>query len=53
LINTPVIMATKYAFAQGLKELRFHLCQKSEHSAAARWATGVYVEDVQLELTDV
>merc|ERR1711977_802317 len=31
-----VIMATKYAFAQGLKELRFHLCQKSDHSAAAR-----------------
>ncbi|KAF2098040.1 NADH dehydrogenase, alpha subcomplex, subunit 2 [Rhizodiscina lignyota] len=29
-------MATKYAFAQGLKELRFHLCQTSEHSAAAR-----------------
>lgn len=29
-------MATKYAFAQGLKELRFHLCQKSDHSAAAR-----------------
>ena len=31
-----VTMATKYAFAQGLKELRFHLCQKSDHSAAAR-----------------
>ncbi|QDS70211.1 hypothetical protein FKW77_006929 [Venturia effusa] len=29
-------MATKFAFAQGLKELRFHLCQTSEHSAAAR-----------------
>ena len=30
-------MASKYAFAQGLKELRFHLCQTSEHSAAARF----------------
>ncbi|KAF1808810.1 NADH dehydrogenase, alpha subcomplex, subunit 2 [Eremomyces bilateralis CBS 781.70] len=29
-------MATKYAFAQTLKELRFHLCQTSEASAAAR-----------------
>ncbi|KAF2404379.1 NADH dehydrogenase, alpha subcomplex, subunit 2 [Trichodelitschia bisporula] len=29
-------MAAKYTFAQGLKELRFHLCQTSEHSAAAR-----------------
>ncbi|KAF2430323.1 NADH dehydrogenase, alpha subcomplex, subunit 2 [Tothia fuscella] len=29
-------MASKYAFATGLKELRFHLCQTSEHSAAAR-----------------
>ncbi|KAF1989207.1 NADH dehydrogenase, alpha subcomplex, subunit 2 [Aulographum hederae CBS 113979] len=29
-------MATKYAFAQGLKELRFHLCNSSEQSAAAR-----------------
>jgi hypothetical protein len=30
-------MATKYAFANGLKELRFHLCQTSDHSAAARY----------------
>jgi len=29
-------MATKYAFNQGLKELRFHLCQKSDQSAALR-----------------
>ncbi|KIW00774.1 uncharacterized protein PV09_07754 [Verruconis gallopava] len=29
-------MATKYAFSQSLKELRFHLCQKSDHSAATR-----------------
>lgn len=29
----------KYVFAQGLKELRFHLCQKSEGSAALRYAT--------------
>jgi hypothetical protein len=31
-----ITMATKYAFAQGLKELRFHLCQKADHSAATR-----------------
>lgn len=29
-------MATKYGFANSLKELRFLLCQTSEHSAAAR-----------------
>ncbi|KAH7116867.1 hypothetical protein B0J11DRAFT_617970 [Dendryphion nanum] len=29
-------MATKYAFAQGLKELRFLFCQTSEQSAATR-----------------
>ncbi|KAF2873209.1 thioredoxin-like protein [Massariosphaeria phaeospora] len=29
-------MATKYAFAQGLKELRFLFCQTSEHSAVTR-----------------
>jgi hypothetical protein len=32
-------MATKYAFGQGLKELRFLFCQTSEHSAATRYAT--------------
>lgn len=32
-----ITMASKYAFAQGLKELRFHLCQTSEHSAAVRY----------------
>jgi NADH dehydrogenase (ubiquinone) 1 alpha subcomplex subunit 2 len=31
-------MATRYAFSQSLKELRFHLCQTSEHSAALRYA---------------
>jgi hypothetical protein len=30
-------MATRYAFSQTLKELRFHLCQTSEHSAALRY----------------
>ncbi|KAF2829669.1 NADH dehydrogenase, alpha subcomplex, subunit 2 [Ophiobolus disseminans] len=29
-------MASKYAFGQGLKELRFLFCQTSEHSAATR-----------------
>ncbi|KAF2271993.1 NADH dehydrogenase, alpha subcomplex, subunit 2 [Westerdykella ornata] len=29
-------MASKYAFAQGLKELRFLFCQTSEHSAPVR-----------------
>jgi len=32
-------MSGKYVFKQGLKELRFHLCQTSEHSAAARYAS--------------
>jgi hypothetical protein len=32
-------MASKYAFGQGLKELRFLFCQTSEHSAATRYAT--------------
>jgi hypothetical protein len=32
-------MAAKYAFGQGLKELRFLFCQTSEHSAATRYAT--------------
>jgi hypothetical protein len=31
-------MAAKYAFGQGLKELRFLFCQTSEHSAATRYA---------------
>jgi len=31
-------MASKYAFGQGLKELRFLFCQTSEHSAATRYA---------------
>ncbi|KAF2083161.1 NADH dehydrogenase, alpha subcomplex, subunit 2 [Saccharata proteae CBS 121410] len=29
-------MASKYAFTNSLKEVRFLLCQTSEHSAAAR-----------------
>lgn len=32
-------MASKYAFGQGLKELRFLFCQTSEHSAPVRYAT--------------
>jgi NADH dehydrogenase (ubiquinone) 1 alpha subcomplex subunit 2 len=32
-------MASKYGFAQGLKELRFLFCQTSEHSAATRYET--------------
>lgn len=32
-------MASKYAFTKNLKEIRFLLCQSSEHSAAARYAT--------------
>jgi hypothetical protein len=34
-----ITMASKYAFGQGLKELRFLFCQTSEHSAATRYAT--------------
>ncbi|KAF2458239.1 thioredoxin-like protein [Lineolata rhizophorae] len=29
-------MASKYAFAAGLKEIRFHLCQTGETSSALR-----------------
>ncbi|KAL5339599.1 NADH-ubiquinone oxidoreductase 105 kDa subunit [Aspergillus crustosus] len=29
-------MSSKYAFTQGLKELRFLFCQTSEHSAGTR-----------------
>ncbi|KAI5307184.1 hypothetical protein KEM56_003265 [Ascosphaera pollenicola] len=29
-------MATRYAFASGLKELRFLFCQSSQHSEATR-----------------
>ncbi|KAK5233883.1 hypothetical protein LTR47_005001 [Exophiala xenobiotica] len=29
-------MATKYAFTQGLRELRFHLCSSGQGSEAAR-----------------
>ncbi|MCJ1250363.1 hypothetical protein MMC30_007589 [Trapelia coarctata] len=29
-------MSGKYAFTKALKEVRFHFCQTSEHSAAAR-----------------
>ncbi|KAF2669073.1 NADH dehydrogenase, alpha subcomplex, subunit 2 [Microthyrium microscopicum] len=29
-------MASKYAFNSALRELRFHLCQTADHSAAAR-----------------
>ncbi|KAL4817754.1 thioredoxin-like protein [Aspergillus spinulosporus] len=29
-------MSSKYVFTKGLKELRFLLCQTSEHSAATR-----------------
>ena len=31
-----ISMASKYGFAQGLKELRFLFCQTSDHSAATR-----------------
>ncbi|KAJ4516632.1 hypothetical protein HRR83_002978 [Exophiala dermatitidis] len=31
-------MASKYAFTQGLRELRFHLCGSSQASEAARYA---------------
>jgi hypothetical protein len=38
--NTSAIMSSgKYVFRAGLKELRFHLCQTSDHSAATRYAT--------------
>ena len=30
-------MASKYAFTQGLRELRFLFCQTSDHSAATRY----------------
>ncbi len=30
-------MATKYAFTQGLRELRFHLCSSGQGSEAARY----------------
>ena len=29
--------SSKYAFAKGLKELRFHHCQTSDHSNAIRY----------------
>lgn len=35
-------MASKYAFGQGLKELRFLFCQTSEHSAATRYAPQLF-----------
>lgn len=31
-------MSGKYVFTKGLKELRFHHCQTSEHSNAVRYA---------------
>jgi len=37
-------MATKYAFSQSLKELRFHLCQTSDGSAALRYVRPRYEE---------
>lgn len=33
-------MSTKYAFTQGLKEVRFHLCHQSQASEATRYAMG-------------
>lgn len=30
-------MSGKYAFSKAVKEIRFHLCQKGEGSAAARY----------------
>lgn len=30
-------MSGRYAFAKGLKEVRFLFCQTAEHSAATRW----------------
>ena len=41
-LQTPVsspdaAMATKYAFTQGLRELRFHLCSSGQGSEAARY----------------
>lgn len=38
-------MSGKYAFTKTLKEVRFHFCQTSEHSAAVRYvhtASGWY-----------
>lgn len=35
--------ATKYAFAQGLKELRFLFCHTSEQSSGTRYAMLCYV----------
>jgi hypothetical protein len=37
-------MATKYAFSQRLKELRFHLCQTSDGSAALRYVLATFNE---------
>ncbi|KEF61922.1 NADH dehydrogenase (ubiquinone) 1 alpha subcomplex 2 [Exophiala aquamarina CBS 119918] len=34
--NLSANMATKYAFTQGLREVRFHLCSSSQASEAAR-----------------
>jgi len=34
--NLSANMATKYAFTQGLREVRFHLCSSSPASEAAR-----------------
>jgi NADH dehydrogenase (ubiquinone) 1 alpha subcomplex subunit 2 len=34
--STHTIMSLKQSFSKALKELRFHHCQTSEHSAAVR-----------------
>merc|ERR1712034_55507 len=35
--SSRAVMATKYAFTQGLRELRFHLCSSGQGSEAARY----------------
>ena len=36
------VMSSKYAFSKALKEVRFHLCQQSEHSNALRYVEPLF-----------
>lgn len=41
-------MATKYAFTQGLRELRFHLCPQASASDATRFVAWQQIRQIQL-----
>lgn len=42
-------MSGKYTFTKVLKEVRFHLCQTSEHSAATRLTVFLAIRDCHAE----